>query len=93
MRPVQPFLSLLGIAALAAQEPEPTAGLVAMHQARLDAATGGVVLNIAAHPDDEASRTNTVLRRKHQHQWCCCCRRCDADKGHTLTAPTPTDEW
>lgn len=65
MRPVQPFLSLLGIAALAAQEPEPTAGLVAMHQARLDAATGGVVLNIAAHPDDEASRTNTVLRRKH----------------------------
>ena len=48
-----------------AQGPEPDAGLVALHQARLDAVTSGVVLNIAAHPDDEASRTNTILRRKH----------------------------
>ncbi len=50
---------------LAAQAPEPEAGLVALHQARLDAITSGVVLNVAAHPDDESSRTNTILRRKH----------------------------
>ena len=50
---------------LAAQSPEPEAGLVALHQARLDAITSGVVLNVAAHPDDESSRTNTILRRKH----------------------------
>ncbi len=53
----------LGIAS--AQSPEPEAGLVALHQARLDAVTSGVVLNVAAHPDDESSRTNTILRRKH----------------------------
>jgi LmbE family N-acetylglucosaminyl deacetylase len=50
---------------LVAQSPEPEAGLVALHQARLDAITSGVVLNVAAHPDDESSRTNTILRRKH----------------------------
>jgi LmbE family N-acetylglucosaminyl deacetylase len=50
---------------LAAQEPEPATGLVALHQARLDAQNDLVVLNVAAHPDDESSRTNTMLRRKH----------------------------
>lgn len=48
-----------------AQEREPEAGLVALHQALLDASTDAVVLNVAAHPDDEASRTNTLLRRKY----------------------------
>src|SRR5215475_4141667 len=48
-----------------AQGPEPQAGLVALHQACLDAKTDGVVLNVAAHPDDEASRTNAILRRKY----------------------------
>ncbi|MGE3173879.1 MAG: PIG-L family deacetylase [Planctomycetota bacterium] len=55
----------LSLAAARAQQPEPEAGLVALHQARLDATTDGVVLNIAAHPDDESSRTNTMLRRKY----------------------------
>lgn len=50
---------------LFAQEPEPLAGVVALHQALRDAASTAVVLNVAAHPDDESSRTNTVLRRKH----------------------------
>jgi LmbE family N-acetylglucosaminyl deacetylase len=48
-----------------AQTAEPEAGLVALHQACLDAATDFVVLNIAAHPDDESSRTNAILRRKY----------------------------
>ncbi len=48
-----------------AQEAEPAAGLVALHQAALDLSTDGVVLNVAAHPDDESSRTNTMLRRKY----------------------------
>jgi len=48
-----------------AQEREPEAGLVALHQACLDASTERVVLNVAAHPDDESSRTNTILRRKY----------------------------
>jgi LmbE family N-acetylglucosaminyl deacetylase len=48
-----------------AQDAEPEAGLVALHQALLDAGTDAVVLNVAAHPDDESSRTNTVLRRKY----------------------------
>ncbi len=51
--------------AVAAQQAEPEAGLVALHQALLDASTDAVVLNVAAHPDDESSRTNTILRRKH----------------------------
>lgn len=55
--------SCFGVAA--AQEREPEAGLVALHQALLDASTDAVVLNVAAHPDDEASRTNTLLRRKY----------------------------
>jgi|GEM_PF-2358007 len=50
---------------LAAQSAEPSAGLVATHQAWLDANNDVVVLNVAAHPDDESSRTNTMLRRKH----------------------------
>lgn len=50
---------------VAAQQAEPEAGLVALHQALLDARTDAVVLNVAAHPDDEASRTNTILRRKY----------------------------
>lgn len=48
-----------------AQEAEPAAGLVALHQALLDASTSAVVLNVAAHPDDESSRTNALLRRKY----------------------------
>jgi LmbE family N-acetylglucosaminyl deacetylase len=52
------------VAAPVAQEREPDAGLVAVHQAWLAAQTTGVVLNIAAHPDDESSRTNAILRRK-----------------------------
>lgn len=48
-----------------AQQPESEAGLVGRHQAWLDAITDGVVLNVAAHPDDESSRTNTILRRRH----------------------------
>ncbi|MEO6597340.1 MAG: PIG-L family deacetylase [Planctomycetota bacterium] len=44
---------------------EPEAGLTGLHQAYLDASTDAVVLNVAAHPDDESSRTNTVLRRKY----------------------------
>ncbi len=50
---------------LHAQDPEPGAGLVALHQAIRDAGSTAVVLNVAAHPDDESSRTNTILRRKH----------------------------
>jgi LmbE family N-acetylglucosaminyl deacetylase len=58
------FLVACSLAAVA-QEPEPATGLVALHQARLDAQNDLVVLNVAAHPDDESSRTNTMLRRKH----------------------------
>ncbi|MBX3462724.1 MAG: PIG-L family deacetylase [Planctomycetes bacterium] len=56
---------LVAAAAGRAQEREPEAGLVALHQALLDAGTDAVVLNVAAHPDDESSRTNTILRRKY----------------------------
>ncbi len=52
------------LAALPAQR-EPMAGLVALRQACLDATTDAVVLNVAAHPDDESSRSNVILRRKH----------------------------
>ncbi|MBM3962543.1 MAG: PIG-L family deacetylase, partial [Planctomycetes bacterium] len=48
-----------------AQQAEPAAGLVAIHQLLRDLATDVVVLNVAAHPDDESSRTGTMLRRKH----------------------------
>lgn len=48
-----------------AQQAEPEAGLVAIHQTLRDLATDVVVLNVAAHPDDESSRTDTILRRKH----------------------------
>ena len=57
--------TLLLIGAARAQVAEPQAGLVAEYQAWLDANNDVVVLNVAAHPDDESSRTNTVLRRKH----------------------------
>lgn len=61
------FLAPLALAPFApAQQAEPEAGLVALHQALLDARTDAVVLNVAAHPDDEASRTNTILRRKYR---------------------------
>ena len=53
------------LASAAAQKPEAATGFVATHQALLDARNDVVVLNVAAHPDDESSRTNTVLRRKH----------------------------
>jgi LmbE family N-acetylglucosaminyl deacetylase len=58
-------LALAVAAASPSQSAEPQAGLIALHQACLDAKTGGVVLNVAAHPDDEASRTNAILRRKY----------------------------
>ena len=48
-----------------AQGAESAAGFVAAHQAWLDANSDVVVLNVAAHPDDESSRTNMMLRRKH----------------------------
>ena len=64
-----PIVGVLALAVLApfarAQQAEPEAGFVALHQALLDARTDAVVLNVAAHPDDEASRTNTILRRKY----------------------------
>ncbi|MFN7588048.1 MAG: PIG-L family deacetylase [Planctomycetota bacterium] len=69
--PIQGVLALAVLAPFvfasraAAQQAEPEAGLVALHQALLDARTDAVVLNVAAHPDDEASRTNTMLRRKY----------------------------
>ena len=59
------LLPALAGAWLHAQSPEPDAGLVALHQACLDVGTTGVVLNVAAHPDDESSRTNVILRRKY----------------------------
>lgn len=52
-------------AAAVAQKPEAATGFVAAHQAMLDARNDIVVLNVAAHPDDESSRTNMVLRRKY----------------------------
>lgn len=57
--------AVVAAAAPRAQQAEPEAGLVAIHQALRDAATDVVVLNVAAHPDDESSRTDTILRRKH----------------------------
>jgi LmbE family N-acetylglucosaminyl deacetylase len=59
------FALFVLVASPRAQHAEPEAGLVALHQALLDAATDAVVLNVAAHPDDESSRTNTILRRKY----------------------------
>lgn len=59
------WVMLLAAAALRAQEGEPEAGLVALRQACLDACSDIVVLNVAAHPDDESSRTNTMLRRRY----------------------------
>ena len=58
-------VALLAAAPAAAQQAEPASGLVALHQALLDAACDVVVLNVCAHPDDESSRTDTILRRKH----------------------------
>ncbi|MFN9758087.1 MAG: PIG-L deacetylase family protein, partial [Planctomycetota bacterium] len=59
-------LALFLVAPVAvAQQAEPEAGLVAIHQILRDLATDVVVLNVAAHPDDESSRTGTMLRRKH----------------------------
>ncbi|MBK8974727.1 MAG: PIG-L family deacetylase [Planctomycetes bacterium] len=42
----------------------PQGGEVAFRQALLDATTDAVVLNLAAHPDDEAARTMVMLRNK-----------------------------
>lgn len=59
-------LALFLVAPVAvAQQAEPETGLVAIHQILRDLATDVVVLNVAAHPDDESSRTGTMLRRKH----------------------------
>ena len=56
---------LLAAGCAIAQGAESGVGLVATHQAWLDANSDIVVLNVAAHPDDESSRTNMMLRRKH----------------------------
>ena len=66
-----PALSAAALAALLltasakAQRAEPEAGLIGLRQASLDLCTDTVILNVAAHPDDESSRTNTMLRRKY----------------------------
>ncbi|MFY9341353.1 MAG: PIG-L family deacetylase, partial [Planctomycetota bacterium] len=66
MRPLAFVLAgVVAVAPASAQHPEPAAGLVALHQALLDAATDVVVMNVAAHPDDESSRTGAILRKKH----------------------------
>lgn len=65
IRPLALLCSLACAAFLSAQGAESATGFVAVHQARLDAKNDIVVLNVAAHPDDESSRTNTVLRRKY----------------------------
>jgi len=51
------------LAILAAAALQAPAGIVAFRQACLDAGTDAVVLNVAAHPDDEAARTLVYLRR------------------------------
>ncbi|MHC5063337.1 MAG: hypothetical protein ACYTG5_05125 [Planctomycetota bacterium] len=56
-------LTLVFLASVCPQQP--TAGAEAFRQACLDATTDGVVMNIAAHPDDEAARSMVVLRRKY----------------------------
>lgn len=63
---VRTVFLLLGLfSSVTAQKPEAATGFVASYQALLDARNDIVVLNVAAHPDDESSRTNTVLRRKY----------------------------
>lgn len=52
---------VLALAVLSATQAP--AGAVAFRQACLDAGTDAVVLNVAAHPDDEAARTLVYLRR------------------------------
>lgn len=56
-------LVLVLLVACTALRREP--GMAAFYQACIDATTDAVVLNVAAHPDDEAARTLTYLRRKH----------------------------
>ena len=52
-------LSLAGVRAQGLEE-----GAIAFRQACLDATTDALVLNVAAHPDDEADRTLVWLRHK-----------------------------
>ncbi|MEE9125699.1 MAG: PIG-L family deacetylase [Planctomycetota bacterium] len=54
---------LLWFTACATVQREPK--MAAFYQACVDATTDAVVLNLAAHPDDEAARTLVYLRRKH----------------------------
>jgi LmbE family N-acetylglucosaminyl deacetylase len=49
--------------AAALAQPPAEGGAVAFRQACLDAGTDAIVLNVAAHPDDEAARTLVYLRR------------------------------
>ena len=56
-------LPLLWLTACATVQREPK--MAAFYQACVDATTDAVVLNLAAHPDDEAARTLVYLRRKH----------------------------
>ncbi len=56
-------LTLVFLASVCPQQP--TAGAEAFRQACLDATTDAVVMNVAAHPDDEAARSMVVLRRQH----------------------------
>lgn len=53
-------LALSLLLTVVAQAPS---GAVAFRQACLDAGTDAIVLNVAAHPDDEAARTLVYLRR------------------------------
>jgi len=55
--------AVLLLAACATVRREP--GRTAFYQACVDATTDAVVLNLAAHPDDEAARTLVYLRRKY----------------------------
>ena len=60
-RPIVLVILLLAACATVRREP----GMAAFYQACVDATTDAVVLNLAAHPDDEAARTLVYLRRKY----------------------------
>lgn len=57
-------MRVLATALLAASAAsQPPAGAIGFRQACLDAGTDAVVMNVAAHPDDEAARSMVYLRR------------------------------
>lgn len=60
------LVSLLTLTLAAAAPPQdPVPATVAFRQACLDATADAVVMNVAAHPDDESARTMVYLRNKH----------------------------